>query len=462
MRPLETIRALAAFERRGAGTGAERRAARWLAGELMAQRHRVRIETFWCRPNWAMAHAWHVALALVGSLLSPSHPTIGAILLAIALVSIAMDELGGISPGRRLTPEHASQNVVATSRGATTDSAGNTEAPGATPVSPVSPDSPDSPDTKTRLIITANYDAGRTALVFRDWLRRPAAYLSRVAGRAALGWLAWLSIAIAWLLAVAIVRTFIHHASTELGAIQLPPTVALLLGLALLLEAAAAPYGPAANDNASGTAVVVALTTAIATNPPKNLATELVLAGAGEGGNLGIRHYLRSRRHELRQTNAIVVGVAPSGSGHVHYWLSDGPLIPLAYARPLRALASALPGALDATPHRDRSAPHRDRSAPHRDRSAPHRDRSAPHRDRSAPHRDRGASPAQPARARGLAAIAIGCLDRRDLAPNSHQPKDVEAAIDETALDQTVEFALDLIDAINQSLTPAEASTTPA
>src|ERR1700733_16081636 len=180
MRPLETIRALAAFERRGPGTDAERRAAQWLARELIAQRHPVRVETFWCRPNWAMAHAWHVALALVGSLLAPSHPTAGAILLGIALASIVTDELTGTSPGRRLTPERASQNVVTT---ATASTAGATT---------------ETPDARTPLIVTANYDAGPTALVYRDWLLRPTVYLGRVAGRASLGWLAWAEIPISW------------------------------------------------------------------------------------------------------------------------------------------------------------------------------------------------------------------------------------------------------------------------
>jgi Peptidase family M28 len=410
MRPCETIRALAAFERRGPGTDAERRAARWLAGELMARHHRVRIETFWCRPNWAMAHAWHVALALLGSLLAPSHPTIGAILLALALGSIVIDEVTGISLGRRLTPEHASQNVVVKAARAAAEPVQDTQ---------------QAPEQKTPLIITANYDAGRTALVYRDRPRRTTAYLRNLAGPAALGWLAWLCLAIVWLLAVAIVRTSAHQASTTLGLIQLPPTVALVLGLALLLEAAGAPYGAAANDNASGTATATALIQAISTSKPDNLTVELVLAGAGEGGGIGIRRYLRARRRELRRANAIVMGIAPSGSGQLRYWQSDGRLIPLGYARPLRALAANL---TDATPHRDR-----------------------------------GATPAQPARARGLAAIAIGCQNEQGLTPRSHQATDTEATIDEPTLDRTVNFALQLIDEINATLAgEAVPAATPA
>lgn len=399
MRPLETIGGLTAYERRGPGTDAERRAARWLAGELIAQRHRVRVETFWCRPNWAIAHAWHVALALVGSLLSPSYPTLGAILLAVAVVAILMDEATGVSPGRRLTPERASQNVVARAR---------TEAR----------------DGKTKLIVTANYDAGRTGLIYRSALRRPTAYLRRVAGPLALGWLAWVSIAIIWLLALAVIRATGHHSSTALGAIQLPPTIALVVVLALLLEAGAAPYAPAANDNATGSAVAIALQRALAANPPENLELELVLAGAGEGGDVGIRRHLRAHRRELRRAKAIVIGISPCGGGQGHYWLSDGRLIPLRYARPLRELA-----ALTQT---------------------------------ARPHRGRGETPAFLARARGLAAIALGCLDERGVAPRSHQPTDREAAIDPSALDRTLELALLLVDAINASLPAPEPSPTPA
>jgi hypothetical protein len=382
MRPLETIGALARFERRGPGTDAERQAARWLAGELIAQRYRVRIETFWCRPNWALAHAWHVALALAGSLLAPSHPTVGAILLALALASILMDEVAGISPGRRLTPERASQNVIATARQPSPDA--TAAAPPAHPT----------------LIVTANYDAGRTALVYRDAVRRPAAALRRRAGRLALGWLAWLWIAIAWLLAIATTRATTHHASTTLGVFQLPPTIALVLGFALLLEAAAAGYGPAANDNASGVAVAIELARAIAMAPPNNLDLELVLSGAGEGGEIGLRRHLRIHN----RANVIVLGIGPCGLGRLHSWVSDGRLIPLRYARPLRELADITQG-VD-------------------------------------PVRARGAAPAFPARARGMPAISVGCLDAGGLPPRSHQPSDVPEAVDEATLDRALEFVL--------------------
>lgn len=423
MQPIETAAGLTAFENRGPGTNAERRSARWLAGELVANRHRVRIETFWCRPNWAIAHAWHVALAVAGSLLAVSHPTIGVILLAIALVSTLADATLGVSPGRRLTPERASQNVIASTARS----------------------GPDEP--RIRLIITANYDAARTGLIYRDALRRTAARLRRATNNFAPGWLAWLAIAITYELAVAIVRMTTHHPPGALGAIQLLPTVALVLALALLLEAAAANYGPAAGDNAAGTAVAVALTRALAldpprnltvdppcnvtvdrprnltVDPPRNLAVELVLQGAGADEQIGLRKYLKTRRRELRQANAIVLGIAACGNGAPTWWVSDGRLVPLRYASSLRELA-AQTGAIG--------------------------------------HRGRGATPALPARAAGLPAIAIGCLDDLGLAPRSHQRADTPETIHEAALENALELGLALAHAIDASLQTPEEAATPA
>lgn len=74
--------------------------------------------------------------ALGGSLIAVGDPAAGIALLGVALASTVTDELVGTSIGRRLTPERASQNVLAAS-----------------------------PSTAPRLIVTVNYDAGRTGLI---------------------------------------------------------------------------------------------------------------------------------------------------------------------------------------------------------------------------------------------------------------------------------------------------------
>jgi hypothetical protein len=393
----DTVASLTGFAARGAGTDAERRAARWLCSELEATGRDARVEPFWCRPNWALAHAWHVLLALAGGLLSVSSAQIGGVLIVAALVSLLSDAFSGRSLGRLLTPERASQNVV----------------------SVAADDEP-----RVRLLITANYDAGRTGLSYRDTMRAPFASLKRWFAEApALGWLGWLTIAFAWLLVVAIIRLG-EQRSTPLGIAELPPTVALVLALALLLEIATSHFGPAANDNASGVAVATALVRALGAAPPRALAVELVLQGAGDGGGIGLRRHLQSRRGTLRAANTVVLGIAPCGAGEPRWWISDGPLIPLRYFKRLRELSAEVAEA-----------------------------ESYLH---AAPHRSRGQAPPFPARLAALPAIALGCVDERGLAANSHLDKDTAERTQAASMDATLELALALVDAID-----AEVARTP-
>jgi Peptidase family M28 len=393
----ETVAGLTAFPSRGAGTDAERRAAAWLAHEVASPGREVTVETFWCRPNRALAQAWHVALALAGSLVMVSHPTVGGALVLAALVCLALDGLAGVSPGRRLTPEHASQNVVSVPAGA--------------------PDAHDA-DRAVRVLVTAPYDAGRTGLAHAAGARNTAARLRRLAAGGALtpGWLGWLALAMAWLVVVAIVRRGSAD-TTTLAVIQLVPSAALVLALAALLQLGGAPYGPAAGDDASGVAVAIALVRALAAAPPPHLRVELVLQGAGDGEMLGLRHHLRAHRAALRSGPVAVIGIAACGGGRPRWWSSDGALWPLRYHPRLRALAARATGELTS--------------------------------ETSPGHRGRGTGPALPARLAGLPALTLGALDARGLAPRSHRPGDVLAQLDPTAMDGVLELALTVVDGLD-------------
>ena len=400
MSAAETAAGLTAFAARGAGTDAERRAAHWLARQVRASRRQVRLETFWCRPNWALAHAWHCLLATVGSLLMVAHATLGGAIVLVALLSVLADGFTGRSLGRRLTPERASQNVVS-------------PAPAHRPGTPAAGPPP------VRLIVTANYDAGRTGLAYRDALRRPVAALKRWAAQGALtpGWLGWLSIELLWLLGVAALRAG-GASGAPVGVLQLVPTAALVVELAILLELAGAPFGPSAGDNASGAGVALALVRALDAAPPRRIAVELVLQGAADGSMTGLRRHLRNRRRELTPSGTVVLGIGPCGSGSPCWWVSDGPLIPLRYLARLRAPATRLAsGGLTARPIRGR-----------------------------------GTSPALPARAQGLPALTLGAIDPRGLAPRSHQHTDLPEALEPGALDAVLQFALLLVDELDSEL----------
>lgn len=388
----DTVDALTGFERRGAGTNAERRAALWLGQELRNSRRNASIETFWCRPNWALAHAWHAALALAGSLVSVSSPKVGGAMILVALVSLTVDAVTGVSLGRRLTPERASQNVISHAAG-------------------------DGPPIK--LIVTANYDSGRTGLVYRQAPRRLTARLRRLTGRLTPGWQGWLAIATVWVLITAILRDT-GATGSGIGVAQVIPTAGLLLAFALLLELASAQFGPGANDNASGVAVALALVRALDVSPPRRVRVEVVLQGAGDGAMTGLAHHIRKRRRELKAASTIVLGIGPCGDGDPSWWESDGSFLPLRYLRRLTQIAERAAG-----PQTNLGA---------------------------TPHAGRGVSPAFPARFAGLPAITIGCLDGNGLAPRSHQPTDVPDAIRRSSVDKLTEIALTLVDAIDADL----------
>ncbi len=384
------IEGLTAHRGRGAGSDAERRAGNWLAERCRDRLGEAEVETFWCRPNSALAHLWHVALAVAGSLIALASPIAGIAVLGIALLSVVSDALTGVSLGRRLTPERASQNVRVPAAG----------------------------EARTRLVLTANYDAGRTALAYR--LRPTTSRLGQALGGLSPGWLGWLTIAILWLLIVAVLRQAGHH-SHLIGAIQLPPTVGLVLAFALLVEQSTGTWSAAANDNASGVGVVLRVATSLSASPPQHLDVEVLLTGAGAGEQIGLRRYLRRhQKHRKRRSDTVVLGVAASGAGTPHWWQSDGAFIPLRYARSLRRIAAqvaaneAYLGAL--------------------------------------PHRGRGNHTALPARMAGLPTLTIGGLDATGTPPRSHQKADTAAAIDPHALDRVASFALLLVDGIDAAV----------
>jgi hypothetical protein len=390
MRATEIAARLEGFRGRVAGSDAERRAANWLAEGLASATREVVVEPFWCRPNWALAHGWHVALALAGSLVSVASGPVGAGLVVLALVSIFADELLGVSIGRRLTPERASQNVVALQTNPTR--------------------------AESTLLIAANYDAGHTGFVYRGGLRRATARLKAVVHGLTPGWLGWLVLAATWLLVIAVLRATGDN-SHLIGAIQLLPTVVLLFAFALLIELALSEPSPAAGDNGSGVAAAVDLVRALDIAPPRHLHVEVVLGGAGDGAQLGIRKHLRARRRELKARNTVVLGMAACAEGAPRWWTSDGALLPLRFAKPLRQLAA------------DVAADEAYLNA--------------------APHAGRGTSPAFAARRRRLPAMTIGCLDGRDLVPRSHQVADTAARIEPAAIENAVQYALILVDAID-------------
>lgn len=294
----QTVAELTAISGRGAGTDAERRAARALAARLRATGRQARLETIWVRPRWALTHAIHALLALAGSLVSVDAPEAGLALVAVAAASLLGDLSGRLFLLRRLTPSRATQNVVspATGRG------------------PV------------RLVLTAAVDAPRGGILAR--------VDQALGGRV----LAIVGLATVALLALAVVRVAGVDARW-VGAAQLLPTIVLLFALAGLADTALAEPVDAPNA-ATGAAVTLALAETLRASPPRNLSVEVVLAGAGDsGGALGLREYVRARRRALAAEDVAVIHVGPCGRGRPVWWTGDGLLMRLGLHPQLQRLA---------------------------------------------------------------------------------------------------------------------------
>lgn len=387
---------LAAVEDRGACSDGERLAARQAARELLALGRRgVRTQTVWVRPS---GPAVAIMLALAGVLagvLSVDH-AVPALVLAGAAVLLQAGDLSGRAPLlRRATPARATQNVVS---------------PGGRPDAPV------------RLVVTASLDTPRGGLLDgsgrlpRAVARTRRALRGHLPGRHGLLLLGLVATAAGCGARVA------GAGGTALGVAQLVPAVALLGLVALLADAASVrPGRPGANANASAAAVALALVAALDRRPPRALAVDLVLAGAGEAGALGMRRWVRERRRDgVRAEDVVVLHVAACGRGRPVWWTREGLVLPLRYHPQLTALAARVAAA---EPHLGARA-----------------------------HESRRATGARAARAAGWPAIAVGCLDETGVVPDAGQDRDTVERLDPVALQGALQLALGLVAGLDEAL----------
>jgi len=346
------VDALCSHDGRGACTDAERRAALWLHDELRARGHEPFVETLWVRPQRAFELALAALLAVAGSLLATAVAIPGLVLAALGALWMLVP--------LPVLPRRATQHVL-------------------TQV----------PDDGIVLAITAAYDAPKRGFVLNDrWRRflRPR----------------WLPAACALLVTAAAAARVAGYEPGWLGAVQLVPTIVLLVTFAAALDVALSGWSPGANDNASGVAVALALFDELAREPPHVLAPVLLLAGAGHPLPRAAARYLRLPAERLT-----VLELGPCGAG-TPAWNARHPQV--------RAAAEQAADALGVANAR---------------------------------------RPRQPATR--LPAIRIAALDDRGLTPRAHQPDDT--TVDGTAMDAALDLALGVVDALDAELSLDPAMT---
>ena len=209
-------------------------------------------------------------------------------------------------------------------------------------------------------MLTAHLDAAHTGLVWQADLMAPlAARTNRhpsLGGGAVPG----------YLLAFA-------GAATGDRRLRIAGAATLGLAVALSLQSAASATVPAANDNASGVAAVLALVEQLAAERPEGLEVVALLNGSEESGMGGMRAFLDAEDLDPRST--LVLGFDSVGSGEmvlldseagpvtkVHYRDADLDWPTAARAVPVRsrcAASSSAPGPIPRWPCTGASPPSR-------------------------------------------------------------------------------------------------------
>ncbi len=393
----EEIAALVAYEGRGAGTDAERRAADHLARRLRAIGREGELEPVVVHPRFALTHALHAVVAVIGSVVSVSNAAIGATLVLVAAISTYADLTGRVFLFRRLTAKRASQNVVSTEGG---------EKPGV-------------------LVLLAHHDAAHTGGVFRPRsVERRARIGARI--RRPFGLAEVFFVAMILLLGCCLVRLLLPE-SSALGLVQLVPTAALIASVPLLLDIVFGQIVPGANDNASGAATVLALAERYG-GRLEHFDVWCVFAGAEEAQALGMREWLRRNRGELDPARTLFIDLDKVGAGTVHYARKEGLIFPLSYDARLLGLCEEIAGEQPTGEHEPRAA--------------------------ARGYAARTTGDAAAARARGLRAVSISCLNELGYPPQYHAPGDTPERIEDEALEDAYEFCCELIERTDAQLGP--------
>jgi hypothetical protein len=221
---------------RGACTDAERRAALALHGELRWRGYEAWVETHWVRPQWAAALALGSLLAVAGSLLST----------AVAVAGLVLAVAGAATMVLRPFPRRATQHVLT-----------------------------GIPDEGVVLAIAAAYDVPRRGTVDPRRLRGPAALIC------------------ALLIVAATAARVAGFEPGWLGAVQLVPTIVLLIVLAASADIALSGW---AEGDPAPPMLALDLFDELSRDPPGELRPVLLLVGAGTALPGSAARQLRSEK----------------------------------------------------------------------------------------------------------------------------------------------------------------------
>jgi Zn-dependent M28 family amino/carboxypeptidase len=210
-----------------------------------------------------------------------------------------------------------------------------------------------------------------------------------------------------------------------LTAVQFVATAALIVAVPLFADIALSGVVPGAADNASGVATVLRLAERYG-GTLDHFDVWVLLTGAEEGMQLGMRAWLRKHRRELDPAATAVVCVDEVGSGTVRYMRREGFVLTRSHHPALLALC----------------------------RQIAEEDEDADGRYGARSLVSRTGSDASAARSRGLPSVRIACRDHLDLAPHHHRPEDSVDRLQPESLERAFGFCSELVELIDERIGP--------
>ena len=321
-------------------------------------------------------------------------PVLGFALVLVATLSAFGDASGLFRPLRRLTGRRASQNVF----------------------------SPEGEDRDGQIVLVAHLDTSRAGAVFGRGLQERLAVLGDRLRRPIGPFVPFMAALLMLLLCCSI--RMLGQQGNVLTAVQLIPTVGLMVAVVALLDVALSNPVPGANDNASGVATVLRLAERFG-GKLDHFAVWVLITGSQEPFGLGMKAFLDRHKGDLDRERTVFVNIDEVGAGTVRYGQREGMVLPGRSHPQLFEISQQIAaddgedGAFAAKPLSLRTS-----------------------------------TDASVARSAGYPAITVACRNAVGCAPRHHQADDTAANIDGDSLERAYGFTAELIQRLDGEIGP--------
>lgn len=310
--PIQDLSEIVAIAERAPGTDSERRTADLLRRKILSTGRTAELQAIYVHRSPEGVQALHAALGVVASVVSVYSPPAGFALLLLAIASCYLDLSSRLYLLRRLFFRRGSQNVV---------SPGNR------------------PDAPERVILVAGCDVPRTGWIKGARSRELRERIpERMRGTSGIyRTLLWLGLAPLIPLLGARLAGF---DPVWLTALQILPTVTLLIVAFFLVDSALASPSPGASENASGLTACLELAKRLEGDSLRGCDLWVVFTGGSTCFGEGMKAFFADDRLREAERRSTVVELQSVGAGQICYRSSQGAGVGVA---PSPRLVAALP-----------------------------------------------------------------------------------------------------------------------